>query len=107
MTSAVELREQARHYQDAADKLIAAAEVLEGFGQSNGHPPAAAGKRKRRRGRSGGRLEQLKKFLKDNGPAIRQHIIDNAGLPKGTVAYLLKEKNGFAKDEKKLWHVAN
>ena len=50
-----------------------------------------------------GRKEQLARFLLTNGPASRMDISANAGLPKGTVSYCLKDQRFFEQVEGGNW----
>jgi len=51
------------------------------------------------------RKEQLAEFLKANGPKTRKEIIDQAGLPAGTVAFCLNDDTRFAKSGDGKWGV--
>ncbi len=53
----------------------------------------------------GGRVAQLRSFLKENGPMRRKDIIEKSGIPKGTVGLLLKEGAGsvFKASPDHLW----
>ena len=50
------------------------------------------------------RSEQLKDFLKSEGPQTRQQIIAKSGIPLGTLGMLL-QKEPFRKDEHGRWFV--
>jgi len=100
-----QLRDQARRFREAAEKMM---EVVAILGGSNGTKDVAdrqsdglAARKPHKK--TGTRLEQLRKFLAENGPASRRDIREKSGLPMGTIAYLLKAENGFVSDENKLW----
>lgn len=81
-----QLRERARRYLLAADKINQAADVLE--------PPRPYARR----------LAQVQNYLREHGPAKRTEIIADTGIPEGTVAFLLKDKRRFARDDERKWH---
>ena len=102
------LREQARRFEQAAQKLAEAAAALDGSpSRRNGRAMAVEREVEEsdRPAGHGTRLPSLKNFLLTNGPMRRSEIMRQAGMPKGTVAYLLKESNGFKKDKQKRWYV--
>ena len=51
------------------------------------------------------RKEQLTEFLKAHGPKTRMEIINQTGIPAGTVSFCLKDKQ-FAKNGEGKWHLA-
>ena len=52
------------------------------------------------------RLEQLRNWVRAHQPVKRKDIVAGAGMPAGSVAYLLSENKGFVKDANKRWSVA-
>lgn len=50
------------------------------------------------------RKEELKKFLMVEGPLARSEIIKKSGIPQGTIATLLLDRDTF-KSKNKKWHV--
>jgi hypothetical protein len=50
------------------------------------------------------RKDQVEKFIKEHGPASRPEIIEATGIPVGTVAYVLNDKQRFFARKGK-WHV--
>ncbi len=42
-----------------------------------------------------GRKEQLAKFLLERGPMARSTLVEQAGIPEGTVSYCLNDKRFF------------
>jgi hypothetical protein len=52
-----------------------------------------------------GRKVQLAKFLAANGPTLRATIIDQAGLPEGTISYCLNDKRFFYQSPDGNWHI--
>lgn len=51
------------------------------------------------------RKEALINFLKTSGPANRQEIEAKTGMPKGTVAFLLNDKETFQRLQDGKWTV--
>ena len=51
------------------------------------------------------RKEELADFLKAHGPKTRMEIINQTGIPAGTVSFCLKDKQ-FEKNEEGKWHLA-
>ena len=110
MDTATELREQARKLQDAANKLLEAAALLDGLRsdnhQSQAKPAVALPISVRPAASPPTRLEGLRAFLKTHGPSTRREIIEKTQYPIGTIAGLLKESNGFHRDAEGRWSVA-
>ncbi len=50
------------------------------------------------------RKEVLKELIVVNGPLTRREIIEKTGFPKGTLAYVLNDKNLFCNIDGK-WHL--
>jgi len=106
------LREQAKRYIDAGEKLLAAADALDGLdspAKKNGdihkddreeQTPEAPAATERP---AAPRLTELKEFVLKNAPITRKEIIDRSGLPIGTISYLLKPENGFVRLGHKKW----
>jgi hypothetical protein len=96
------LRQLAAEYQVAADKLLEAAAALEH--KADGHMPPVRiapeiGVRR------GGRMKQLKEFLKAHGPTRRGAILEGTGIPVGTLGMLLK-KGPFYRDTEGRWNLS-
>ena len=54
----------------------------------------------------GTRAEQLAQFIdKCGGKATRTEIVQQSGVPAGTIASLLGSKKKFVKDNRDFWHV--
>jgi len=104
LATAQQLREQAKRFQEAAQKLIEVASILDGDNAVESMSPVRSSV-DGRRPKNGTRLEQLREFLRTNGPIQRKDVLARSGLPIGTVAGLLQEKHGFKKDESGLWSV--
>lgn len=51
------------------------------------------------------RVEQLFRFLKQNGPARQSEIVKATNIPSGTVPYVLKKSEYFKKGKDKRWAV--
>ncbi len=51
------------------------------------------------------RKEELAEFLKAHGPKTRMEIVNQTGIPAGTVSFCLKDKQ-FAKNEEGKWNLA-
>lgn len=58
----------------------------------------------RKAGRKGQRMGELIEFLRQHGPMTSQSIIDQTGLPAGTVYRLLRSEQ-FENDEHHRWHL--
>lgn len=52
-----------------------------------------------------GRKVELARFLLVHGPASRSTIIEDAGLPEGTVSYCLNDKRFFVQDSEGNWNI--
>ena|SRR3990167_5405345 len=102
LATAQQLREQARRFQEAADKLIEVASILDGNDVDQSALPIHS-RINGGRAKNGTRLEQLRELLMENGPMKRKDILARAGMPVGTVAGLLQPKHGFKKDDSGLW----
>lgn len=61
--------------------------------QSNGHVKPS------------GRKLQLAEFIQQHGPMARGEIIEKAGMPEGTVAYCLNDKDFFQQAENGTWDI--
>lgn len=59
----------------------------------------------RKAGRKGQRMGELVEFLRQHGPMTSQSIIDQTGLPAGTVYRLLRSEQ-FENDEQHRWSLA-
>jgi hypothetical protein len=53
--------------------------------------------------RDGSRKAQLAKFLLAKGPMSRVAIVEQAGLPEGTISYCLNDKRFFEQTESGDW----
>ncbi|HEY3305807.1 MAG TPA: hypothetical protein VGL70_19960 [Candidatus Binatia bacterium] len=51
------------------------------------------------------RKEMLTEFLKHNGPLLRAEILQKTGMPKGTIAFLLNDKETFQRHSDGRWTV--
>jgi len=51
----------------------------------------------------GTRRDQLVRFLTEHGPAKRATIIARSGMPKGSIAFLLNQKDYFARTSDGMW----
>ena len=51
------------------------------------------------------RREQLADYLKADGPKTRMEIVNQTGIPAGTVSFCLRDKR-FAKNGDEKWHLA-
>jgi len=100
-----QLREQAKALQLTAKKLLDAADALESLGVQQQEAAAPTVKIAKRPYRTKGskRLKELKKFLTENPGRVWSEIMAGVAMPKGTLAFLLKEKNGFHKDDNGKW----
>jgi hypothetical protein len=97
-----QLRELAQRYIEAAKKLQDAADILDGntsITLAVGHPTPPTPRIE------GGRLGQLREFLRANGPLTRKEILEQTSIPSGTLGMILKKENGFAQDAQGLWLV--
>jgi hypothetical protein len=106
--SSEQLRRLAATYMAAAEKLIAAADVLDGLCQPKKLEP---GEPKERVPDDSGqfrqqprRREQLQFFLERHGPSSRKRIIAESHIPTGTLATILKKKYGFLQDLQGRWY---
>lgn len=94
------LRELAERYSEAAKKLLDAADILDGGPMGNGDGRGSQHE-------SGGkktRLDELRAFLKKNGPSSRKEILAKTGVPSGTIGMLLKPPM-FKKDSEGKWDI--
>jgi hypothetical protein len=104
------LRAEATRLQNAAQKLLEAAEVLDG--QQQKRPKIErirlnpAPEDNSDHAGNGTRAEQLRRYLRLHPGARRRAIIEGTRMPVGTIAYLLKPANGFERDESGGWTVA-
>lgn len=102
----------------AIDRKIQALEdmkksLLETFGspaptaKTNGNKPIPAttvgGTNSRTKTTSGMKLE---KFIKENGPVTRKQIVQQSGVPDGSISYLLKHGN-FRQREDEKWEAVD
>lgn len=53
--------------------------------------------------KSGGRRQELREFLSEHGPMKAAEIVQKSGIPKGTVDYLLTQKEHFRSRGEGLW----
>jgi len=53
---------------------------------------------------SGGRREELFEFLRRHGPLPRKRIIEQSGIPEGTIGMLLKDGPFFGHDVQGRWY---
>ena len=112
LTSGTDLREQAERLKLASIKLMEAAEILDGIPARNGAGMRGQFEKKvfvpsssKPHKKTGTRVAQLKKFLAEVGPSSRKAIMEALKVPIGTLSYILKDENGFAKDENGLWTI--
>jgi len=112
LTNGSQLREQAQRFRAAATKLIEVAEILDGTNVGgnkdssaldSGRQPANNATNPHKK--TGKRLTQIRDFLKAKGPSLRKDVIAGVNMPAATVAYILKEENGFKRDENRRWSV--
>lgn len=92
LASSDNLRQQAQRYREAAKKLEEAAEIIDGStvsSASNVPHNGSYGRSERR--------QQLASLIKEKGPMKRKDIIKALpqDFPKGTLAYLLNQKQYF------------
>jgi len=112
LSTADELREQAKRYQFAAMKILEAAKILEGkvitppSGQLSftSLPPDV---RISKIGGKSERLEALLSYFKTNGPAYRKDILKETNIPSGTISFLLRKREYFDRDERGRWILRN
>ncbi len=86
-----DLEATAAAYEQAAKKLREAAEILRNGPVATS--PSSNGMT---------RLDQLKQWLREHGPAPRSMILERIDMPHGTVASLLTKKN-FNQDNEGRW----
>ena len=100
----MEIRAAIKKREEEIDVLRSTLKILVGTGKSsvpqNGRSPA----RSTRKGSP--QLRALKEFVRRNEPVRRKDIIGKSHIPIGTISSNLKESNGFRKDSKKRWYVA-
>jgi len=63
-----------------------------------GAPKVVVGEQKTRK-------QALVGFLSENGPTTRGDILRKTGLPRGTIAFLLNDKNTFSRRDDGKWIV--
>jgi hypothetical protein len=104
--SSEQLRRWAEYYRKAAEQFDAAADVIEKIETGEMFtraprptPPVAPAPRPM------SRLEQLREWVRTNGPIARRHIIRDSGIPTGTIGMLLIAQNGFRQDSDGRWFV--
>jgi hypothetical protein len=105
MATGEQLREQARRFEQAARKLLEAADVLDGVVNRNGNLVSVKRPRTMLKVRKGTRADHLRTFLRQRGPSTRKEIIEATKFPLGTINYLLKEKRGFVRDTDGKWTI--
>jgi hypothetical protein len=54
-----------------------------------------------------GRKVELARYLLTNGPALRTAIVENSGLPEGTVSYCLSDKRFFEQNDNGTWKITD
>ena len=103
------LRDPAAEYQDAARRLLRAADGME-----NGDSTAPTKAEPMRHTavaqstiRPGTRKEELVTFLKANPGSKRSKILAGTNIPVGTISFLLKAENGFESRGKKWFNKEN
>ena len=94
---------EADRYEAAAKKLRDAASILSGENGVNGQHVATNGHIDRKP-KKNSRLAQVRQFLLEHGPSPRRDILAETGIPVGSVATVLTEKN-FNRDGEGLWSV--
>ena len=103
-TTADILIQEASKFEAAAQKLREAANILKG----NLSPEKMEIQPSKNNGDKElkiSRKEQLKKFLKNNGPSTRHVILTESGIPNGTIANLLSKDKDFTLNKKNgKWH---
>lgn len=50
------------------------------------------------------RKDTVEKLIREQGPMSRKEIVEKSGVPKGTVAYVLNDRNRFVSKGNK-WHI--
>lgn len=63
--------------------------------QANGYYRSSTAPAARKRSAKGGRRDELRAFLRKRGPMKSAEIVERSGIPVGTVANLLNEKDNF------------
>lgn len=96
------LRAQAQEFEKAAKKLRETADLVDAIGGKNGNDkifPAEI-----RQPQNGTRAQELVGLIRKNGPMKRGDIIA-AGIPRGTVSFLLRQVV-FARMDDGKWGLA-
>lgn len=99
-TQSLGLRERATELMKAARKLNEAADILEGMSLPNSEPIQSSRNGNRKRGKKT-RKQQLKEFLLEHGPATWSDLLKQTGIPRGTLATLVGDKEIFDQNEGK------
>jgi hypothetical protein len=103
--NAANIRTQARRLQAAAEKLLEAADILDGGEQNTPLLASTLGNQlsSDEAEIAPSRREQIIHLLQAQGPMRSKDIMDRTGIPRGTIGFVLRDKDTFDQDNMERW----